>query len=174
MKIGIVIVIMILTIMSGLVMAQPQPGAVMAVDQNGIDDKFYPTADVYIKGVKLEGNTAFVWDIYDMDVTCPPETHKEGIGCSKLLWHGSGGMTSSDGSITPYQDSGWAIPDGDVIGHPYKLVVTIGPTNQDQHPPPALFYTAKDSFEPIPEIATVGLVTAGLIGIVLLIQIKRK
>ena len=171
MKIGI-ITIMILAAMSGLAMADPQPGAVMAVDQNGLD-KFYPTTEVYIKGVNLEGNTAFEWDIYDMDVTCPPETVKQGIGCAKLLKHGSGGTTSSDGSITPYQDSGWAIPNGDYAGHPYKLVVKVGPTDQNQHPAPALFYTKIDSFEPIPEIATIGLVSAGLFGLVLLRKYKK-
>ncbi len=169
MKIGISIAIVILTILlTGVVMADKQPGAVMAVDQNGVDNKLYPTTEIYIKGVNLENNTAFKWDIFDMAVTCPPETTQPEIGCAKLLYHGSGGMTAGDGSISPYQDSGWAIPNGDYAKHPYKLLVTIGPTNQNQHPVPALFYTKIDSFEPIPELPVVGLTAIGLFGLLLL------
>lgn len=171
MKIWLITAIAVFITLSGPVMADKNPGAVMAVDQNGVDDKLYPTTEIFIKGVGLLGDTAFEWDIYDMAVTCPPETVDPGIGCSKLLKHGSGGMTSNDGSITPYQDSGWSIPDGDYVGHPYKLVVTVGPTDQSLHPTPALFYTKTDSFNPVPEASTMILTIMGIFGI---FMVSRK
>ena len=159
--------------MAGLAMAAPQPGAVFATDSTGNPDaNLFPGTEIFVAGTHLVAGSSFDWDIYDMDVTCPPETVYPGpVGCAKPLKHGTGGVIAADGTITPPKDSGWAIPNGAYANHPYKLVVTIGPTNQNLHPPPALFYTKVDSFAPVPELATGILVSAGLLGLVL---VRRK
>ncbi len=166
MKIGIVMTIAVLIIMTGVAIADKQPGAVMAVNSEGLD-QFYPTTDVYIKGVNLAPNSPFTWDIYDMDVTCPPGVVRQGIGCSVLLHSGTGGTTDGSGEITPYQNAGWSIPNGDYQGHHYKLVVTIDPSGSQY----ADVYTKVDSFAPIPEADTVVLTSMGIFGILL---ISRK
>lgn len=167
MKIGIVMTIAVLIAMTGVAVADKQPGAVMAVNSGGLD-QFYPTTDVYIKGVNLAPDSPFTWAIYDKDVTCPPESVLgPEIGCAKLLHSGTGGTTDGSGEIVPYQDAGWSIPNGDYKGHHYKLIVTIDPSS----PKYADVYTKVDSFEPIPEASTMVLTSMGIFGVLF---ISRK
>lgn len=177
MKIGIVIIIVGLVAVTGIAMADKQPGAVMAVDQNGLD-QLYPTTEVYIKSSKnLAPSSPFTWDIYDKDVTCPPgEVISPEIGCAKFLWHGDGGSTNGNGEIIPYQDTGWSIPDGDYADHPYKLRVTIYPVSDplQGNAEYADVYTKIDSFEPIPEMRTLILTSVGILGILLISRKYRR
>lgn len=178
MKLGTKIVVAILTLLisiTGIVTADPQPGAVFATDSTGNRDaNLFPTMEIYITGIQLVGGSDFEWAIYDMAPTVPCINYGPEIGCGLLVNSGTGGHVNTDGTIDPPKDSGWIIPNGDYAGHPYKLAVTIGPTDQKLHPAPALFYTKIDSFEPVPELKTMGLMSVGIIGLVLLVKRYKK
>lgn len=133
-------------------------GAVFAVNSAGNDIDLHPTTEIYIYGHTLANNTQFSWKIYDMATG----------GQGTLVNSGSGGMINSDGKIIPYQNSGWSIPDGDYVGHPYRLKVKIGPLDEECD---REFYTKVDSFEPIPEASTMVLASMGIFGILF---ISRK
>lgn len=167
--------IVILIAMSGLAFAQgdpnKQPGAVMVSTSSGDDVNLFPGTAIYIKGHSLANDTAFEWKIFDKEVTCPPGVVNPDpkVGCAVELAQGSGGSTNANGEIPPYPTR-WSIPDGVDAGHDYKLWVRIGPTTDPHY---ADFYVKIDSFEPISEIATAGLVTVGLFGLVLLRKYKK-
>lgn len=171
----IIATIVILIAISGLAIAQgdpdAQPGAVNASTSSGDDVNLFPGTAIYIKGHSLVPNTAFEWKIFDKEVTCPPGTVNPDpkIGCAMELAGGSGGSTNGNGEIPPYP-TGWSIPDGVEAGHDYKLWVKLGPTSDLHY---ADFYVKIDSFDPIPEIATAGLITVGLFGLVLLRKYKK-
>lgn len=164
--ISIAIVLLIATI--GIATADKQTGAVMASDINGDDTNIYPETDIYIKGVNLAPDTSFSWEIYDMDAGCT--TSIPGIGCGTKVNESSGGSTNGDGDISPPYPTGWSIPNGDYSGHDYKLIVTFGPNDS----PYATFYTKVDTLTPVPEIATIGLVSAGLVGLFLVARKRRN
>lgn len=170
-----IMAIVILIAISGLAIAQgdpnAQPGAVMASTASGDDVNLFPGTAIYIKGHSLVPSTTFEWKIFDKEVTCPPGIVNPDpkVGCAIELAHGSGGSTNTVGEIPPYP-TGWSIPDGVEAGHDYKLWVKLGPTSDPHY---AEFYVKIDSFDPIPEIATVGLVTAGLFGLVMLRRYKK-
>jgi len=164
--VSIAIVLLIATI--GTVAADKQPGAVMASDVNGDDTNIYPTTPIYIKGHHLAPNAAFSWEIYDMDAGCTESI--PGIGCGTLVNSGSGGSTNGDGDISPPYPTGWNIPNGDYSGHDYKLIVTFGPNDT----PYAGFYTKVDTLVPIPELSTIALTSAGILGLFLVVRKYRN
>lgn len=170
----ILIGILVLMAMAMPVMAgNAQPGKVMACDSTGDDINLYPGTDIYIKGDitdKPPPNVAFSWEIYDMEAGCPGGSIP-GIGCGTRVSSGAGGSTDANGDIWPPYPTGWSIPEPDHAGHKYKLIVTFGPTNDPHF---ANFYTKVDSFEPIPELATIALTSAGLLGIFLISRRDRK
>lgn len=170
-KINTIIAMLILIFMSGLTSADPnaQPGAVFATDSSGDDENIYPGTAIYITGHSLTHETPFRWEIYDMEADCPGGTIP-GVGCGEKLSEGSGGSTNDEGYITPPYPTGWSIPEPDYGGHDYKLVVTFGPVDECHY---AEFYVKKDSFDPIPEIATAGLLTLGILGLVILRKYKK-
>lgn len=166
-RIGIATIV-ILAAMLGLAAGDPQPGAVMASDISGDDTNLYPGIDIYIKGHHLAPGAAFSWEIYDMEAGCVSPS--PGIGCGTLVNSGSGGTINSDGTISPPYPTGWNIPDGDYNGHKYKLVVTIGPNDPEY----AEYYTKVDSLAPVPELGTIALVSAGIVGLLLVSRKYRK
>lgn len=159
MKYKILVIIATLVAMIGFAAGEPQPGAVMASDASGDDVNLYPGTAIYIKGHHLAPNSPFSWEIYDMDAGCV--TPIPGIGCGALVNSGSGGTTDGGGLISPPYPTGWSIPNGDYAGHDYKLIVTFGPNDE----PYATFYTKVDTLLPVPELSTVALISAGLIGL---------
>ncbi len=174
MKIGIMISIAVLTAMIGLAAADIKPtGAVMGVSQSG-SDTLFPTSDVYIKAVNLQPNMVFSWKIYDMNAAgC---SVIQGIGCGTLVNSGNSGSstTDSNGDIgpnsgPPFFPTGFSIPNGDFAGHPYKLVVYVGSTT-----PANAFYTKVDSLAPVPELSPIILVSAGLLGMVLVLRKYKR
>lgn len=168
MKTCIAMAIVAMIAMTGLAMADKQPGAVMASDVNGEDTNVFPTTPIYIKGHHLVPNTAFSWEIYDMDAGCTQTI--PGIGCGTLVNSGSGGTTDANGDISPPYPTGWSIPNGDYSGHDYKLIVTFGPNES----PYANFYTKVDTLIPVPELSTIILMSAGLLGIFLIARKYKK
>jgi len=164
----IIMIALAMTVMIGLAEAASQPGGVQACDINGDDEHLTPGTLIYYKSNgNLVGSSSTSWEIYDKDVTCPPETVTPEIGCAKLLKSGSGGSTNPDGSISPPIATTWSIPSDDYPGHHYRLIVTIGPNAGNYEE----FYTKNDSFEPVPELNPMLLTSAGLLGIVL---VSRK
>lgn len=175
MKIGkiVLIVMLVLTVVTiPAVAPNAQPGKVMASDSTGDDKNLFPGTAIYIKGDvtdKPPPNVPFSWEIYDMeDPNCQTIP---GIGCNTKVNSGSNGMTDANGDISPPHPTGWSIPQPDYQGHKYKLIVTFGPTNDPHF---ANFYTKVDSFNPIPELATIVLTSTGLLGIFFISRKYRR
>jgi hypothetical protein len=168
MKTNIIVAIVVMIAMTGLAVADKQPGAVMASDVDGDDTNLYPGTAIYIKGVNLAPDTPFSWEIYDMAAGCSNPI--PGIGCGTLVNSGTGGSTNSDGDISPPYPTGWSIPTPDYNGHDYKLVTTIDP----EDPEYADIYTKVDTLVPVPELTTIGLVSVGIVGLFLVSRKYRK
>lgn len=167
-KYKILAIVAILIAIIGPAVGDKQPGAVMASDVNGDDTNIFPGTDIYIKGHHLAPNSPFSWEIYDMDAGCVNPI--PGIGCGTLVNSGSGGTTDGNGDISPPYPTGWSIPDPDYNGHDYKLIVTFGPNDS----PYATFYTKVDTLIPIPELSTIALVSAGIVGLFLVSRRYKK
>ncbi len=170
------VIILVVITMVGLATAQPPPdvptGAVMATDSTGNPDaELYPGTAIYIVGHTLLEGAPFRWEIYDMDAGCGGNPLPGPVGCGTLVSSGSGGTVNADGTISPPFPTGWNLPEPDYNGHAYKLIVEISTGTAQQ--PFTTFYTKVDSFDPIPEIATAGLVTVGLFGLVMLRKYRK-
>lgn len=122
-------------------------------------DIFYVGELVYIEGQNLGDTVPFTWEITNQD--------DPANDFSKPVLASGSGTTLSGGAIG-HLDTGYIIPSGVPINH--KLRVTIHPTGEVSEAD----FIKKDSFESIPEFPTIALPIAAILGLMFILQSRRK